>query len=141
MCAMDRSWITYPYIILYNYIYIYIIIYSIYIPSSGWSTGQPGMQPSHVYQACFDQASLLVPLVEAEWVPGRWHRGQAGEWDEFWVRCGNIMEHPLKNHQISEGLLNKISTSPYLTPATKAYLCFVRLRSLKLGTQMRCQGL
>lgn len=57
---MDRSWITYPYIILYNY--IYIIIYSIYIPSSGWSTGQPGMQPSHVYQACFDQASLLVPL-------------------------------------------------------------------------------
>jgi len=80
-------------------------------------------------------------FVEAEWVPGRWHRGQAGEWDEFWVRCGNIMEHPLKNHQISEGLLNKISTSPYLTPATKAYLCFVRLRSLKLGTQMRCQGL
>ena len=135
---MDRSWITYPYIILYNY--IYIIIYSIYIPSSGWSTGQPGMQPSHVYQACFEKRHRSWCLCGS----GMGSRSLApwpGGWDEIWVRYRNIMEHPLKNHQISEGLLNKISTSPYLTPATKAYLCFVRLRSLKLGTQMRCQGL
>ena len=73
---MDRSWITYPYIILYNYIYI-----SSYIPYiSHLRDGQP-VNPGCNHPTCTKHVLKkgIAPgaFVEAEWVPGRWHRGQA----------------------------------------------------------------
>ena len=93
---MDRSWITYPYIILYNY--IYIIIYSIYIPSSGWSTGQPGMQPSHVYQACFEKRHrswCLCGSGMGSWSLAPWPgRGMGWILGSVWEHHGTSIEKP-----------------------------------------------